>query len=124
MSKCAPEDRKNTLDRFKEDIQLELPSWLRHKNKRGAMIDYLLLRGATMEELIEQSGSATEESVRGHLAHLQNEHKLPIVRSRGRKYIFDFDQQEEIDEQQPILDEWSNEVSAKTPKKKQKTDEL
>jgi hypothetical protein len=104
MSKCAPEDRKNTLDRLKEEIQIEMPSWLRHKNKRGAMIDYLLLRGATMEELIEQSGSKTKASVRGHLAHLQNEHKMPIVLGRGKKYIFDFDQQEEIDEQQPILD--------------------
>jgi hypothetical protein len=124
MSKCAPEDWKNTLDRFKEEIQFEMPSWLRHKNKRGAMIDYLLLRGATMEELIEQSGSANEASVRGHLTHLKNEHKMPIVRGRGRKYIFDFDQQKEIDEQQPILDEWINEVSAKTPEKQQKTEEL
>jgi predicted GIY-YIG superfamily endonuclease len=124
MSKCAPEDWKNTLDSFKEKNKFETPSWLRHKNKRGAMIDCLLLRGATMEELIEQSGSANERSVRGHLTHLQNEHKMPIVRGRGRKYIFDFDQQKEIDEQQPILDEWSNEILSKTPKKPQKPEEL
>lgn len=121
MSQCAPDDRNNTINRLNREPQCETPSWLRHRNKRGATIDYLLLHGATMEEMIKQSESSTEASVRGHLAHIQLEHKLPITRARDGKYSFDFDEHRDVDEQEPLAIESRDAVPTETPDKEKQT---
>jgi len=74
------------------------PSWLGHKNRRGSTIDHLLLFGATMEELVAVSGSKNDSSVRGHLAHLQIEHALRIVRDRHRRYTIDVEESDNSDD--------------------------
>ncbi|NHQ74584.1 GIY-YIG nuclease family protein [Roseovarius gahaiensis] len=91
MTKFMPEDIPATRKRLNANFEdrVQQPSWLRHANQRGAIIDHLLLRGASMEDLIARSGSKNEISVRGHLTHLQNEHQLPIIRTRDGLYMFD-----------------------------------
>ena len=63
---------------------LNTPSWLRHSaNSRAAKIDYMLLGGATMQELINQSGAGSATSVRAHFRHLTTEHGLKIDLNAG-----------------------------------------
>lgn len=83
------------------------PSWLGHKHKRGSTIDHLLLFGATMQELIAVSGSKNASSVRGHIAHLQIEHGLTIVRDRHHRYTIDVDESDDSDDLFIGQDRWS-----------------
>ena len=119
MSRYAPGDQQKTRDRLNRDCQYEKKSWLRHRGKRGSVIDHLLLRGATMQEMIEESGAKNENSVRGHLSHLYAKHRLSVLRDRDGRYYFGFDQQEEADDQQPTDDDLIEEVPAQNPAKYQ-----
>lgn len=98
MTKGTPSDSVNTI-KAQEDVrnglikrEVQYPSWLGHKSKRGATIDHLLLLGATMDELISASGSKGVASVRGHLTHLQQEHGLIISRDRHGSYTLEVDE--------------------------------
>lgn len=51
-------------------------NWLGHSMK-CAIVDHLLLQGATKKELITESGR-TKKSVEDHLYHLKREHGLEI----------------------------------------------
>lgn len=64
-------------------------NWLGHGKQGGkdAVIDYLLLDGATMERLLEERG--TEASVRSHFQSLKTLHDLPVTRGADGKYHFD-----------------------------------
>lgn len=109
MSRFMSDDIAATRERLQSDSEAEgqqtaRPSWLRHANQRGAVIDHLLVFGASMEDLITLSGSKNENSVRGHLNHLQSEHQLPIIRSRDGLYMFDRGQLD-------ADDAWSDDVS-------------
>lgn len=56
-------------------------NWLGHKGK-ASVIDQLLLRGATLKELSEESGR-TEKATQSHLYHLRKEHGLKVINSHG-----------------------------------------
>ena len=97
MTRHLPEDEENTRNRLNGDDRCEIPSWLGHKTQRGAVIDHLLLCGATVEEMMEKSGAGTRGSVHGHLSHLRAKapdgHGLPVRYDRdSESYYFDFDQ--------------------------------
>ena len=62
----------------KEPINRVDPSWLGNGGK-GGIIDYELLKGATIEELAKRSGR-TENSVRAHFQHLKKEQGLEVVK--------------------------------------------
>ncbi|QEL17382.1 HNH endonuclease [Limnoglobus roseus] len=64
-------------------------NWLGHGARGGkdAVIDELLLDGATMEQLLEERG--TEASVRSHFNSLRTLHDLPVVRGADGKHRFD-----------------------------------
>jgi hypothetical protein len=64
-------------------------NWLGHGARGGkdAVIDYLLLDGATMDRLLEERGS--EASVRSHFQSLKTLHDLPVTRGPDGKYRFD-----------------------------------
>jgi hypothetical protein len=64
-------------------------NWLGHGRRDGkdAVIDYLLLDGATMERLLLERG--TEASVRSHFQSLKTLHDLPVTRGADGKYRFD-----------------------------------
>lgn len=64
-------------------------NWLGHGARGGkdAIIDYLLLDGATMERLLEERNS--EASVRSHFQSLKTLHDLPVTRGPDGKYRFD-----------------------------------
>ena len=84
-------NRDKALDRAKTKEQLEnrveptgRTNWLGHAVGKGtAVLDVMLLDGATMEEMQAQRGAIAE-----HLTHLQVEHGLPIIQ-QGKKYVFD-----------------------------------
>lgn len=57
------------------------PSWLGNGGK-GGVLDYELLKGATLEELIQRSGR-TENSVRAHFHHLKKGQGLEIINENG-----------------------------------------
>ena len=96
MTRHLPEDEENTRNRLNGDDRIEIPSWLRHRNRRGAIIDHLLLHGATVEEMMAESGF-DRRSVHDHLSHLRAKapdgHGLPVRYDRdSESYYFDFDQ--------------------------------
>jgi len=64
-------------------------NWLGHGTQGGrdAAIDYLLLDGATMDQLLRERG--TEASVRSHFQSLKTLHDLPVTRGQDGKYRFD-----------------------------------
>ena len=64
-------------------------NWLGHGKQGGkdAVIDHLLLDGATMERLLEER--STEASVRSHFQSLKTLHDLPAARGPDGKYRFD-----------------------------------
>lgn len=64
-------------------------NWLGHGKQGGkdAVIDYLLLDGATIDRLLQERG--TEASVRSHFQSLKTLHDLPVTRGADGKYRFD-----------------------------------
>jgi hypothetical protein len=64
-------------------------NWLGHGSRdgRNAYIDYMLLDGATMEELRKER--TTEPSIRSHFQSLKTRFGLPVVRTEEGKYRFD-----------------------------------
>jgi len=58
------------------DVQRKEPSWLDHKRK-CCIIDYELLKGATIEQLVKRSGRKLS-GVNAHIYHLKKEHGLVI----------------------------------------------
>ncbi len=93
-------DRNKELDKARTRDLIVNPSrpkytggenWLGHGSRGGrdAIIDDLLLDGATMERLLQERG--TEASIRSHFGHLRIEHGLPVTRDQDGKYKFDRD---------------------------------
>ncbi|GAB4266085.1 hypothetical protein [Deferrisoma sp.] len=85
--------RNKELDRRETIAQIRDPSlrgagrpdpvsWLGHRGGAG-QIDYLLLEGATWEQM-----EAARGGVEGHLRHLKLDHGLPI-RREGSRFLFD-----------------------------------
>jgi hypothetical protein len=66
-------------------------NWLGHGARGGkdAVIDYLLLDGATMERLLQERN--TEASIRSHFQSLNTDHDLPVTRGTDGRYRFDRD---------------------------------
>ena len=64
-------------------------NWLGHGKQGGkdAVIDFLLLDGATMERLLRERG--TKNSVYSHFQSLKNKLDLPVTRGPDGKYRFD-----------------------------------
>jgi HNH endonuclease len=64
-------------------------NWLGHGGRGGkdAVIDYLLLDGATMERLLQER--RTEASIRSHFQSLKTLHDLRVTRGPDGKYRFD-----------------------------------
>ena len=64
-------------------------NWLGHGKLGGrdAMIDYLLLDGATMERMLQERGS--ENSIRSHFNSLRIDHDLPVRKGGDGKHRFD-----------------------------------
>jgi hypothetical protein len=93
-----------SLDRNKEQDKVEtcklilavLPvpastggNWLGHGRRDGknAVIDFRLLAGAAMEDLLTLRNS--EAAIRAHFSHLKDEHDLPVKKYSDGKYRFD-----------------------------------
>ena len=70
------------------------PSWLDHKGK-GAIIDYLLLKGYSKEQLVKKSGRK-ESSVLAHIYHLKTEHGL-LISNKNSKFKIEFQLEENIE---------------------------
>jgi hypothetical protein len=95
LSKSRDKSRDRRITRkLVRDVNRRTPysggeNWLGHGRRGGkdARIDYLLLDGATMEQLLTLRN--TESSVRAHLSHLKGEHGLPVPRGSGGIYRFD-----------------------------------
>ena len=90
MSKGKPGDLCLTRRAKEETTQgdVQRASWLRHGAQRGSTIDHMLLFGATIQELLEQSGAGTEDSVHGHIQHLRDEHHLEVEHDNNGRYYF------------------------------------
>jgi len=56
-------------------------SWLDHKGG-GAILDYELLKGATLDKLAKKSGRKLS-SVAAHISHLKKEHGLEVLNDSG-----------------------------------------
>jgi len=81
-------------------IERKDPSWLGNGGK-GGIIDYELLKGATLDELVERSGR-TISSVRAHIQHLKNVQGLAVSNKKG-VYQFNLFPESEISNK-PMLD--------------------
>ncbi|MCH4896037.1 hypothetical protein E0494_04905 [Marinilabiliaceae bacterium JC040] len=60
---------------------LSAESWLGH-NKNCGIIDYLLLKGESIEGLVQKSGRS-KSGVIGHIEHLKNAHGLSISKNNN-----------------------------------------
>lgn len=82
------ETRRLILDRNRAPYDGGV-NWLGHGSRGGkdAVIDYLLLDGATMERLLLERG--TEASIRSHFQFLKTVHDLPVTRGQDDNYRFD-----------------------------------
>ena len=65
----------------KENIPPKEKSWLDH-TRGSAVLDFALLKGATINQMIVDSGRQ-KESVIGHIKHLETEHGLIVVEKDG-----------------------------------------
>jgi len=74
-------DIKLTREMLKKKHQIKPSnqSWLEHKGK-AAIIDYELLNGASLEQLIIRSGRKSS-AVKAHIYHLKKEHGLNIEKN-------------------------------------------
>ena len=69
------------MSKKKHQVTPSDQSWLEHKGK-GAIIDYELLNGASLEQLVLRSGRKSS-AVNAHIYHLKNEHGLNIEKNGG-----------------------------------------
>lgn len=76
-------DIKVTAEQIKNkaNVSPKEKSWLDH-TKGSAVLDYELLQGATIEKMIASSGRQ-QESVIGHIKHLETEHGLIVSEKDG-----------------------------------------
>ncbi len=56
-------------------------SWLDH-TKKGAIIDFELIKGSSLENLVKKSGRK-KNSVEAHIYHLRKEHGINISYKNG-----------------------------------------
>jgi hypothetical protein len=89
----AHQDRDRTRNKiFNRECHKDplVVNWLGHEVGSGAaQLDELLLDGAGMQSMIENTNRKTVGSIRTHLRHLSKEHGLPIVRDESGRYMFD-----------------------------------
>ncbi|WP_152287556.1 EVE domain-containing protein [Flavicella marina] len=71
----------NQQIRNKNNVVRQKTSWLGHR-RGSAILDYDLLRGATIEEMITNSGRQ-KKSVIDHIKHLETEHGLIVSEKDG-----------------------------------------
>jgi len=65
---------------LQDEVVRKEPSWLGHRGK-CCTIDYELLKGATLEQLILRSGRKLS-GVKGHIYHMKKEHGLVISKDQ------------------------------------------
>jgi hypothetical protein len=83
-------DKEHDIAKTKKAINAALhdeagkKNWLGHKvGSKAYNIDFLLLRGATEEEIREARGDEAE----GHLGHLKRDHGIQTIIKDGRRFF-------------------------------------